>query len=134
MGSEAVRIFLERCQGKWEEASGDMQLPCPEIEELFQKFQNPAEADKLTKVETDLEEVKGLVMQSLDDLLKRGESLDQLMAKSKDLSNTSVQFYRTAKKNNQCCKMSLAKWAVLPKAAAAAERCHEMARLALCTS
>merc|ERR1711879_619738 len=27
--SEAVRIFLERCQGKWEEASGDMQLPCP---------------------------------------------------------------------------------------------------------
>mmetsp|Transcript_57583 Transcript_57583/g.122465 ORF Transcript_57583/g.122465 Transcript_57583/m.122465 type:complete len:203 (-) Transcript_57583:79-687(-) len=103
--SEAVRIFLERMQGKWEDTSSDQQFSVPEIEDLFQKFQNPAEADKLTKVESDLEEVKGLVMQSLDDLLKRGESLDQLMAKSKDLSNTSVQFYRTAKKNNQCCKM-----------------------------
>jgi len=103
--SESVRIFLERMTGKWEEATGDMALSCPEVEELFTKFQNPAEADKLTKIEKDLEEVKGTVMQSMDDLLKRGESLDQLMQKSKDLSNTSVQFYRTAKKNNQCCKM-----------------------------
>jgi len=103
--SESVRIFLERMAGKWEDASADMALACPEIEELFTKFQNPSEADKLTKIEKDLEEVKGTVMQSMDDLLKRGESLDHLMQKSKDLSNTSVQFYRTAKKNNQCCKM-----------------------------
>lgn len=103
--SESVRIFLERMVGKWEEAQGDMSLNCPEVEELFQKFQNPAEADKLTKIEKDLEEVKGTVMQSMDDLLKRGENLDQLMQKSKDLSSTSVQFYRTAKKNNQCCQM-----------------------------
>jgi len=103
--SESVRIFLERMAGKWEEANSDMTLACPEIEELFTKFQNPSEADKLTKIEKDLDEVKGTVMQSMDDLLKRGESLDQLMQKSKDLSNTSVQFYRTAKKNNQCCKM-----------------------------
>mmetsp|Transcript_109406 Transcript_109406/g.309519 ORF Transcript_109406/g.309519 Transcript_109406/m.309519 type:complete len:201 (+) Transcript_109406:118-720(+) len=103
--SESVRIFLERMAGKWEDAAADIVLQCPELDELFQKFQNPTEADKLTKIEKDLEEVKGTVMQSMDDLLKRGESLDQLMQKSKDLSSTSVQFYRTAKKNNQCCKM-----------------------------
>jgi len=102
--SEAIRIFMERMAGKWESATADMALQCPEVEELFQRFQNPAEADKLTKITKDLEEVKGVVMQSMDDLLKRGESLDQLMQKSKDLSATSVQFYRTAKKNNQCCK------------------------------
>ena len=33
----------------------------------------------------DLEDVKETVMQSMDDLLKRGESLDQLMQKSKDI-------------------------------------------------
>lgn len=103
--SESVRIFLEKCTGKWEDLNADTPVSCPEIEELFQKFQNPAEADKLTKIEKDLEDVKGTVMQSMDDLLKRGESLDQLMQKSKDLSSTSVQFYRTAKKNNQCCKL-----------------------------
>merc|ERR550532_1056049 len=103
--SESVRIFLEQFAGRWEEATGDQALQCPEIEALFAKFQNPAEADKLTKIEKDLEEVKGTVMQSMDDLLKRGECLDQLMQKSQDLSNASVQFYRTAKKNNQCCKL-----------------------------
>jgi len=103
--SEALRYFLEGMRGKWEDANSDMALTMPEIQELFEKFKNPAEADKLTKIEKDLEEVKGTVMQSMDDLLKRGESLDQLMQKSKDLSSTSVQFYRTAKKNNQCCKM-----------------------------
>jgi len=103
--SEAIRTLMERCSGQWESATTDMQLPCPEINEMFTKFQNPAEADKLTKIEKDLEEVKGVVMQSMDDLLKRGESLDQLMQKSNDLSSTSVQFHRMAKKNNQCCKM-----------------------------
>jgi synaptobrevin family protein YKT6 len=103
--SEAVRIFMEKMDGQWQDMGKDAELKCPEVEELFQKFQNPAEADKLTKIEKDLEEVKETVLQSMDDLLKRGENLDQLMEKSKDLSNTSVQFYRTAKKNNQCCKL-----------------------------
>jgi len=102
---QAIRVFLEKFVGQWEAATADLALPSPELEELFTKFQNPTEADKLTKIEKDLDEVKGVVMQSMDDLLKRGESLDGLMQKSQDLSNTSVQFYRTAKKNNQCCKM-----------------------------
>mmetsp|Transcript_44813 Transcript_44813/g.106374 ORF Transcript_44813/g.106374 Transcript_44813/m.106374 type:complete len:201 (+) Transcript_44813:95-697(+) len=103
--SEALRLFQEKMKGKWEDAKNDMTLTVPEVEETFNKFQDPSEADKLTKIEKDLEEVKGVVMQSMDDLLKRGESLDALMQKSKDLSSTSVQFYRTAKKNNQCCKL-----------------------------
>jgi len=106
LAAEAIRILRETVsKDTVEAAKADMAINSPEIQALFAKFQNPAEADKLTKIEKDLEEVKGVVMQSMDDLLKRGESLDQLMQKSKDLSSTSVQFYRTAKKNNQCCKM-----------------------------
>lgn len=106
LAAEAIRIFLESSsKSSLEDVKKDEAFQIPEIQTLFTKFQNPAEADKLTKIEKDLEEVKGVVMQSMDDLLKRGESLDQLMQKSKDLSSTSVQFYRTAKKNNQCCKM-----------------------------
>ena len=40
---------------------------------------------------------------NLDELLKREENLDNLMAKSKDLSSTSVNFYKQAKKTNSCC-------------------------------
>ena len=42
---------------------------------------------------------------NLSDLLKREENLDNLMAKSKDLSSVSVSFYQKARDNNKCCKM-----------------------------
>ena len=42
---------------------------------------------------------------NLSDLLKREENLDILMAKSKDLSGVSVEFYKKARDNNKCCKM-----------------------------
>jgi len=73
--SESVRVFLEAAAGKWEDAEKDMAIPCPQVEALFMKFQDPTEADKLSKIEKDLEEVKGNVMQSMDDLLKRGGGL-----------------------------------------------------------
>lgn len=103
--AEAIRLFLESQEGKWEALDKDVEMKIPELENMFMKFQNPAEADKLMKIEKDLEEVKENVMSSMDELLKRGENLDALMQKSKDLSQTSVAFYRTAKKNNQCCKL-----------------------------
>merc|ERR1719329_1133435 len=103
--SEALRVFLDQNTGKWEDILDDTALQCPDLETLFAKFQDPTEADKLTTIQKDLDEVKGIVMQSMDDILKRDESLESLMQKSKDLSNTSVTLYRQAKKNNQCCKM-----------------------------
>lgn len=67
-------------------------------------YQNPTEADKLTKVQKNLDDVKLIMHKNIDEVLKRGETLDSLMDKSQDLSKTSLQFYKTAKKQNQCCK------------------------------
>ena len=36
-------------------------------------------------------------------LLERGEKLDDLVAKSDELSAQSKMFYKTAKKTNACC-------------------------------
>ena len=42
----------------------------------------------------------------MDDLLKRGEDLDKMMEKSKDVSNMSYDFYKNAKKaNTRCCSL-----------------------------
>uniref|UniRef100_A0A7S3CQ28 Synaptobrevin-like protein n=1 Tax=Strombidium rassoulzadegani TaxID=1082188 RepID=A0A7S3CQ28_9SPIT len=82
-------------------------LPYPNIKDFLQKWQNPQEADKLLKAEKELFEVKEIMHQNLNDVLKRGENLEQLMAKSKDLSAVSVDFYKKAKKQNQkCCSIS----------------------------
>jgi synaptobrevin family protein YKT6 len=50
--------------------------------------------------------VEEICHKNLDDLLKRGEDLDKLMAKSKDISNLSLDFYKQAKKaNTRCCSL-----------------------------
>ena len=57
------------------------------------------------KIEKELYDVKEIMQQNMEDILKRGENLDNLMEKSKDLSSVSVNFYKKAKKQNEgCCK------------------------------
>lgn len=59
------------------------------------------------KVQKEIFEVKEIMHQNLNDLLKRGETLEALMDKSKDLNAVSVDFYKKAKKQNKnCCQLN----------------------------
>jgi hypothetical protein len=50
--------------------------------------------------------VTEIMRKNLQDLLKREENLEGLMAKSNDLSKVSVEFYKKAKESNKkCCSM-----------------------------
>jgi len=69
------------------------------------KYQNPKEADAMTKIQTDLDETKIILHNTITSLLQRGEKLDDLVAKSDDLSSQSKVFYKTARKTNQCCHL-----------------------------
>ena len=85
----------------------DTSLKYEKLEEFLKVWQNPADGDKMYKIKTELGEVKEIMHKNMEDLLKRGESLDALMAKSKDLSTMSVDFYKKAKKKNQkCCTLT----------------------------
>ena len=103
--NEAMRQFEAKQGNKWMNVDADTVFDFPEGEQLIAKFQDPSEADKITKIEKELDEVKGIVIKSMDDILKRGEAIESLMQKSEDLSQVSYQFYKTAKKNNQCCQV-----------------------------
>lgn len=44
---------------------------------------------------------------NLQDLLERGEAMEDLMEKSKELNAVSVGFYKNARKtNSRCCNVS----------------------------
>ena len=101
--NEAMRQFEAKIGNRWETVDADVELDFPNGQELLVRYQDPTEADKISKIEKELDEVKGIVIKSMDDILRRGEALESLMQKSEDLSQVSYQFYRTAKKNNQCC-------------------------------
>ncbi|KAG7671012.1 hypothetical protein Ndes2526B_g01221 [Nannochloris sp. 'desiccata'] len=68
------------------------------------KFQDPAQADKLAKIQRDLDETKIILHKTIESVLDRGEKLDQLVDKSADLSMASQLFYKQARKANSCCR------------------------------
>jgi len=75
-----------------------------ELPALLSKFQDPKQADALTKLQMDLDETKIILHGTIESVLERGEKLDDLVAKSEDLGLQSKTFYKTAKKTNACCQ------------------------------
>ena len=116
------------------------------------RYQDPTEADKLAKIQKDLDETKVrqhnlmhcmsisgicsldpfsspactffllfdvssfndaklmpslqvILHKTIDEILVRGERLDDLIDKTADLSAQSKQFYTVAKKHNSCCSL-----------------------------
>ena len=67
--------------------------------------QDPAQADKLTKIQRDLDETKVVLHKTIESMLERGEKLEALVDKSSDLSMASQMFYKQARKTNSCCKL-----------------------------
>jgi len=70
---------------------------------LLVQFQDPTQADQLTKIMADLEQTKLVLHETIEAALERGQKIDDLIVKSNDLSGSSKMFYKTARKQNQCC-------------------------------
>lgn len=73
------------------------------LDSFLAKYQNPREADALTKIQSDLDETKIILHNTIEAVLQRGEKLDHLVVKSEELSAQSKAFYKTARKTNSCC-------------------------------
>lgn len=97
--------FEKHSKNAWKTESKDDTTEHKFLLDDLAKFQNPKEADKLMKIQDNLDEIKGVMHKNIEEVLKRGEKLEDLMEKAEDLSSTSVHFYKQAKKTNQCCKM-----------------------------
>ncbi|KAF7024770.1 hypothetical protein CFC21_037064 [Triticum aestivum] len=76
----------------WKAATADSTQEWPFLMEALTKFQDPAEADKLTKIQRDLDETKIILHKTIENVLQRGERLDSLVEKSSDLSAASQMF------------------------------------------
>ncbi|KAI8109702.1 hypothetical protein M9434_000981 [Picochlorum sp. BPE23] len=107
-GFSVVNKILDDFEGKqgdsWRGATADtFTQENPDLEASLQKYQDPVQADKLTKIQQDLDETKIILHKTIESVLDRGEKLDQLVDKSNDLSLASQMFYKQARKTNSCC-------------------------------
>lgn len=72
------------------------------MHDLITRNQTPS--DKLSKVQDQLEEIKEVMVQNIEQVLKRGEKLDTLVEKSEELSASAVRFRKNVPKGS-CCKV-----------------------------
>jgi hypothetical protein len=93
----ALRDFLRRLEEKKDEKS-----ETKEIETFINDYKKLSE-DKLDVINKQLDDVKKIMVQNIDLAMQRGESLEVLMAKSQDLSESSKIFLKKSRDLNSCC-------------------------------
>lgn len=60
---------------------------------------------KIEKVNSQMKDIKEIMIENIEKILDRGEKLENLVERSKKLSDTSKDFYHKSKKLNSCCVM-----------------------------
>ncbi len=85
----------------WTKSSANFNV----LESYLTKYQNPKEADAMTKMQTDIDETKIILHNAISGILQRGEKLDDIVKMAEDMSTQSKVFYKTARKTNQCCHL-----------------------------
>jgi len=99
--------FTSTMGGSWKTMEMSVEsTPFSPLEEYLTKYQDPASADKVTKIQNDLDETTNILHKTIDSVLERGVKLDSLVEKSNDLSRQSKAFHNQAKKTNSCCVIS----------------------------
>jgi len=87
----------------WQATQADTEFEFPILEDLVEKYQDPTEADSLMKIQKDIDSTKDTVIRTIDQLLDRGEKLENLAARSDDLSFQSRVFVEKSSEMNSCC-------------------------------
>jgi len=83
----------------------DIDAQLPVLKDLVTKYQDPVKADPITSMQKDLDDTKQILTEAMDELIKRGGSLEELMDKSEELSYQSKAFMKTSKDMNSCCTL-----------------------------
>ena len=99
------KTFLQEKKIDLNMYTADTDVKYDYIANEIEAWQDPAKKDSLMKLQSELNDVTDIMRQNLNELLKREENLESLMQKSNDLSATSVNFYKQAKKTNSCCNL-----------------------------
>jgi len=93
----------EFTSSKWKEIGSDLTSEPQFMRDNLEAYQDPS-ADKLFKIQKELDELKDIMNDNINRVLERGESLEVLMARSEDLSTSALKFYDKVPKTG-CCKV-----------------------------
>mmetsp|Transcript_15672 Transcript_15672/g.17425 ORF Transcript_15672/g.17425 Transcript_15672/m.17425 type:complete len:230 (+) Transcript_15672:33-722(+) len=67
-----------------------------QFKELMETYSDPHKVDRVTRVKSKLDDVKGVMIDNIDKVMERGEALDTIEERTADLSNASMDFRRSS--------------------------------------
>lgn len=73
------------------------------LKEIMDENQDPTKADKFMKVQGEVEDVKKILIDAIDNVLDRYDKIENLVQKTEELNEVSVTFKKKAKDLNRCC-------------------------------
>jgi synaptobrevin family protein YKT6 len=95
--------FHAQFAAQWPSAKEDQKINFDPLTKALVEYQDPAKADKITKIQQDLDQTMDIMHKTIDSVLERQVKLDKLVEDSSDLTMQSKAFYKTAASHNQCC-------------------------------
>ena len=95
--------FVSGKPNYWRTCMVEEGLQWPALDASIEKYQNPAEADQISKIQKNLDDTREVLHNTIDSVLQRGEKLEDLVERSGELSSQSKLFYKQAKRANACC-------------------------------
>eukprot|EP00953_Heterococcus_sp_UTEX-ZZ885_P006033 3723-Heterococcus_DN1.PRE.2 len=93
-------------QVQWQGELREEALQFAPLNQAIIDYQDPAKADKITKIQKDLDDTTTVLHKTIESVLERGVKLDDLVDRSDSLSRQSKMFYKQARKTNSCCVIS----------------------------
>eukprot|EP00924_Labyrinthula_sp_SR-Ha-C_P002988 maker-scaffold_58-snap-gene-0.19-mRNA-1 protein AED:0.01 eAED:0.01 QI:154/1/1/1/1/1/2/1105/202 len=104
--SKQLDDFFTKYAARIKQVTEDSSFEFEELKKAIVEYQDPSKADKLTKIQKDLNETIEVMHKTIENLLERDVKLNTLVEKSDDLSAQSKLFYKSAAQHNQCCTIS----------------------------
>lgn len=99
---DILRLFdASHIAEKLKTVNEDKFLELPQMKEKIDEFQNP-EKDSIARVQKQVEDIKDVMRQNIDQVLGNMETLETLSDKSQDLTESSKLFFQNSKKANSC--------------------------------
>ena len=100
---ECLGDFTNNIGDAWKERSDDFIFTIDSYKKYIVNYEKPENFDKIMQIQNKVDETKEVLYKSIDKILERGEKIEDLIAKTEDLSYSSKLFYKQSKKLNRCC-------------------------------
>lgn len=102
--SQVVEQFSGFFGNAWMNVGKDTDMRFKELKKIAKEFQHPADHDAIQRALVATAETTEVITQTLNKIIVRGETLQDIVEKSEELSEKAKIFYKESKKK-KCCEI-----------------------------